>query len=286
MGYIPNASARSLILNKTKMIGLLIPDITNQYYSYVSKGVSSYLEKIGYGLVLCNSDRNKDNEIKYLDFLSQKRVDGIVLIPVKPKASDYTKIVANIPLVLADNYVNDLEVSYVGNDNYSGARKMITHMLKQGYKRIGIILGDESSSASNERLQGYKDVMKENNITIDEDILIHSNATFNDGYELAGKLINEKVDAIFAINDAVAMGTMKYCHINKINIPEDIGIAGYDDVEQSSMLPVPLTTVHQKQIELGQTVAKILIEEINNKDAIKQKIILQPELIIRKSCKE
>ena len=286
MGYIPNSSARSLILNKTKMIGLLIPDITNQYYSYVSKGVSSFLEKIGYGLVLCNSDRNKENETKYLNFLSQRRVDGIILIPIKPKAENYIKIASNIPLVLADNYVNDLEVSYVGNDNYSGARKIVMHMLKQGYKKIGFILGDEGSSASNERLQGYKDIMLENNIEINQDILIHSNATFEAGYELAGNLISKKVDAIFAINDSVAMGIMKYCHINKISIPEDIGIAGYDDIEQAAMLPVPLTTVHQKQIELGEAVAKILIEEINNKESTKQKIILQPELVIRKSCNE
>ena len=285
-GYIPNSAARSLILNKTNMIGLLIPDITNQYYAYVSKGVSSYLEKIGYGLVLCNSDRNKDNENRYIDFLAQKRVDGIILIPVKPKASDYKKIIANVPLVMADNYVKDLEVSYVGNDNYVGARKIVSHMLSQGYRKIGVILGDESSTASNERLKGYKDILTENNIEVNNDILLNSSANFEDGFRLAQILINKKVDAIFTINDSVAMGVMKYAHMNNILIPKDIGIAGYDDIEQASMLTVPLTTVHQKKFELGQTAAKILIEEINNHKTLKQTIILQPELVIRKSCNE
>ncbi|MBX4260623.1 LacI family transcriptional regulator [Clostridium estertheticum] len=285
-GYIPNSAARSLILNKTNMIGLLIPDITNQYYAYVSKGVSSYLEKIGYGLVLCNSDRNKDNENRYIDFLAQKRVDGIILIPVKPKASDYKKIIANVPLVMADNYVNDLEVSYVGNDNYVGARKIVSHMLRQGYRKIGVILGDESSTASNERLKGYKDILTENNIEISNDILLNSSANFEDGFKLAQILINKKVDAIFTINDSVAMGVMKYAHMNNILIPKDIGIAGYDDIEQASMLTVPLTTVHQKKFELGQIAAKILIEEINNHKTLKQTIILKPELVIRKSCNE
>ncbi|MBU3199694.1 LacI family transcriptional regulator [Clostridium estertheticum] len=285
-GYIPNSAARSLILNKTNMIGLLIPDITNQYYAYVSKGVSSYLEKIGYGLVLCNSDRNKDNENRYIDFLAQKRVDGIILIPVKPKASDYKKIIANVPLVMADNYVKDLEVSYVGNDNYVGARKIVSHMLRQGYRKIGVILGDESSTASNERLKGYKDILTENNIEVNNDILLNSSANFEDGFKLAEILINKKVDAIFTINDSVAMGVMKYAHMNNILIPKDIGIAGYDDIEQASMLTVPLTTVHQKKFELGQIAAKILIAEINNHKTLKQTIILQPELIIRKSCNE
>ena len=285
-GYIPNSSARNLILNKTNMIGLLIPDITNQYYAYVSKGVSSYLEKIGYGLVLCNSDRNKENENRYINFLSQRRVDGIILIPVKPKAEDYRKIIENVPLVMVDNHVNDLEISYVGNDNYSGARKIVSHMLRQGYRRIGVILGDESSSASNERLRAYKDILIENNIKIIEEILLNSSATFQDGFELAKILINQKVDSIFTINDSVAMGVMKYCHMNNIQIPKDIGLAGYDDIEQAAMLPVPLTTVHQRKFELGKTAAKILIEEINNNQSAKQKIILQPELIIRKSCNE
>jgi LacI family transcriptional regulator len=285
-GYIPNSSARSLILNKTNMIGLLIPDITNQYYSYVSKGVSSYLDKIGYGLVLCNSDRNKENETKYLNFLSQKRVDGIILIPVEPKKDDYIKIMKNLPLVMADNTIAELNVSYVGNDNYAGATKIISHMIKQGYKKIGAILGNKGSSASNERLQGYKDMLLENNIQISDKILLHSNATFDDGYNLAKKLIEEKVDSIFAINDTVAMGVMKFCHKNNIRIPEDIGLAGYDDIEQASMMPVALTTVHQRKYELGNTAARILIEEINNAESNKQKIILQPELVIRKSCKE
>jgi LacI family transcriptional regulator len=285
-GYIPNSSARSLILNKTNMIGLLIPDITNQYYAYVSKGVSSYLEKIGYGLVLCNSDRNKENENRYIDFLTQRRVDGIILIPVKPKAEDYKKVIENVPLVMADNYVNDLEISYVGNDNYAGARKIVSHMLRQGYRKIGVILGDESSSASNERLRAYKDILVENNIEIKDEILLNSRATFEDGFNLAEILIKQKVDAIFTINDTVAMGVMKYCHMNNIKIPKDIGIAGYDDIEQAAMLPVPLTTVHQRKFELGRTVAKILIDEINNNQSAKQKVILQPELIIRKSCNE
>jgi len=285
-GYIPNSSARNLILNKTNMIGLLIPDITNQYYAYVSKGVSSYLDEIGYGLVLCNSDRKKENENRYIDFLSQRRVDGIILIPVKPKAEDYKKIIKNVPLVMVDNYVNDLEISYVGNDNYAGARKIVSHMIRQGYRKIGMILGDEYSSASNERLNGYKDVLIENNIEIKNEILLYSSANFDDGFKLTEILIKQKVEAIFTINDTVAMGVMKYCHMNNIQIPKDIGIAGYDDIEQAAMLPVPLTTVHQRKFQLGKTAAKILIDEINNNQSAKQRIILQPELIIRKSCNE
>lgn len=285
-GYKANSAARSLILKKTNMIGLVIPDITNQYYAHVSKGVSDYLDKNGYGMILCNSDRIKENEKKYLNFLSQKRVDGIILIPVQLEIKAYEDILNTLPMVLVDNYIEGLNISYIGNDNYAGAKQIITHMVMQGYKRIGVILGDEKSSASNERLKAYLDVMKEHNIEIQDNWLQNSRATFEDGFRIAKYLLEQKVDSIFAINDTVAMGVFKCCHNEGIKIPEDIGIAGYDDVDQASMMPIPLTTVHQKKFTLGSSAAKVLLDEINNTNTEKQKIILKPELIIRKSCRE
>lgn len=286
MGYVPNASARNLILNRTNMIGLVIPDIGNQYYAYVSKGVSSYVQKEGYGLVLCNSDRDRVNERKYLQFLMERRVDGIILIPQISNRTDLKLNLAQIPIVLADNLIQDLNVSYVGNDNYFGARKIISHMIKQGYKRIGAILGSSESSASNERLQAYNDVLLQNGVIPDPEIQINSNATYEDGFRLTGALLAMGVDAIFCINDTVAMGVMKYCYQKGVQIPGDIGIAGYDDIEQAQMLSIPLTTVHQRKYKLGEIAAKLLIEEIRDPDSPKQKVILQPELVIRKSCKE
>ncbi len=286
-GYRPNSAARSLILKKTHMIGLIIPDITNQYYAYISKGVNSILEKAGYGLVLCNSDRNKANEAMYCEFLAEKRVDGVILIPIRRFKEDYDIFArCAIPLVLVDNYVTDLAVSFIGNDNYTGARKIIQHMIAQGYRRIGAILGDPGSSASNNRLRGYLDVIGENGLAADDSIILHSKATFEDGARYARTLIGRKVDAIFAINDTVAMGILKYCYENGINIPRDLGLAGYDDIEQAGMLPVPLTTVHQRKFVVGGKAAEVLLDEIRHPGGPKQKIILQPELVVRKSCGE
>ena len=123
-------------------------------------------------------------------------------------------------------------------------------------------------------------------MTIDQNLLVHSDARFEDGFNLAPKLIEQQVDAIFAINDVVALGVIKYCYLKGIHIPDDIGLAGYDDIEQGSMLPIPLTTVHQRKHTLGSKAAEILFNEINAPNSGKQKVILQPELVIRKSCGE
>lgn len=286
MGYRASAAARSLVLNKTDMIGLIIPDIVNPYYACVSKGVSSYLEKRGYGLVLCSSDRNASNEERYIEFLTQRRVDGIILIPVRDKVDDYRNLVNILPFVQVDNYVENLNASFIGNDNYAGGRKIISHMIKQGYKKIGVILSQKNSTASNERLKGYVDVHMENDVVVNKEFLIYSEATFEDGYNIAEALISKKVDSIFAINDTVASGVIKYCYDHGIRIPQDIGVAGYDDIGQAAMLLIPLTTVHQEKTALGEIAAAILIDEINNNCHEKQKVILQPELIVRKSCGE
>ncbi|WP_242655237.1 LacI family DNA-binding transcriptional regulator [Clostridium cellulovorans] len=286
LGYKPNNAARSLITKKTKMVGLIIPDITNQYYANISKGVSSYIEALGYGLVLCNSDRKKTNEQGYLDFLTEGRCDGIIILPVNPQKEDYEQIAKITPMVMADNYAEGLDVSFISSDNYYGGTKIVEHLIKQGYRRIGIILGGERSTASNERFRAYKTVLKNNNIEFDENIVIYSNATFEEGFILAEKLLEKGVDCIFAINDTVAMGVIKYCYLKGIKISEDVGIAGYDNIEQSSMLPIPLTTVDQNGKLLGQMAAGLLMDQLNG-ETVKNKVItLEPKLVIRKSCRE
>lgn len=286
LDYRPNSAAKSLITRKTNMIGLVIPDITNQYYSHVSKGVSSYFEERGYGLILCNSDRKKANETRYLNFLAEGRVDGIIILPVQPRKEDYDKIVKKIPAVMADNFAEGLEVSFVGNDNYYGATKIIEHMINQGYRKIGAIFGDKSSTASNERFKAYKDVLEKNNIEFDEKIIVSSHSTFEEGFRLAQELIDKGVDSIFAINDTVAMGVIKYCYLNNINLPKDLGVAGYDNIEQAAMLPIALTTVDQNDSLLGKVSAEILMGQINGSSIETKRIILSPKLIIRKSCNE
>ncbi|OOL98216.1 HTH-type transcriptional regulator DegA [Clostridium acetobutylicum] len=284
--YKPNSAAKSLITKKTNMIGLIIPDIANQYYANISKGVSSYIEKHGYGLILCNSNRKKPNEVKYLDFLSEGRVDGIIILPVKPRKEDYEDISRQIPMVMADNFAKGLEVNFVGIDNYAGAIKIITHMVNQGYKKIGVILGDKDSTASSERLNGYKKVLEDKGISYNEDIVIHSNSTFEDGFNIASILIEKGVDSIFAINDTVAMGVIKYCYEKGIKLPEELGLAGYDNIEQAAMLTIPLTTVDQDNKKIGTIAAKMLVDAIKGNAKKTEKIILEPTLVIRKSCGE
>ncbi len=287
LGYRQNAAAKTLITKKSNMIGLIVPDITNQYYATISKEVSSFLETQGYWLISCNSDRKKSNEISYLNFLCEGRVDGIILLPVEPKKEDYEQFIDYLPIVMVDNVVEGLDISVVSSDNYYGATKIIEHMIQMGHKKIGGIFGDVSSSASNERLRAYKDVLKKHGIAFDPELIAHTKATFECGVESTGPLIDKGVDGIFAVNDTVAMGVSKCCYMRNVKCPDEIGIAGYDNIESGVMLPYPLTTVDQDAKRMAQTAAEILVEELSHKTNIShQSVVLKPKLIIRKSCKE
>jgi LacI family transcriptional regulator len=286
LGYKPNFAAKSLITKKTKMIGLIIPDITNQHYANISKEISSSIESFGYSVVLCNSDRKKNNEKGYLDFLTEGRVDGIIMLPVRPQKEDYEKVIKQMPIVMVDNYAEGLDVNFVGSDNYMGGTMLAEHLIIQGYKKIGAILGGEKSTASNERFRAYKDVLRNNNIELDMDIVMYSNATFEEGFRLGEKLINKGIDSIFAINDTVALGVIKYCYLNGITIPKELGITGYDNIEHSSLLPIPLTTVDQNVKSVGEKTVELLMNLINGNDVKSKFIVLDPKLIVRKSCGE
>ena len=287
LGYHPNSVARSLVKNKTNMIGLIIPDITNPYYAYISKGISSCIYPYGYGLLSFNSDRERAYEQRYISFLASQRVAGAIIIASGGDCEDYQLFLDNkLPFILVDNNIPDLNVSFIGSDNFLGAKKIVRHMLDMGYRRIATIMGNPHASTTRERLQGYRAALQEHGIGIDDSLIVYSKARFADGLQEAPRLLEKKIDAIFAVNDTIAMGVMQYCHEQSIDIPGDLGLAGYDDIDQAGMLHVPLTTVHQPKFELGVKAAEVLMAEIRKPSAIKQKIILQPQLVIRKSCGE
>lgn len=291
LGYRQNSAAKTLITKKSNMIGLIVPDITNQYYASITKEVTTYFESQGYRLILCNSDGKKENEISYLNFLCEGRVDGIILLSVasKPKKEDYQQFINYLPIVMVDNYAEGLDASFVSSDNYYGATKAMEHMIKMGYKKIGGIFGDEKSMTSNDKMRGFRDVIENNGMVYDPELIVHTqaHATFEDGVSAATKLIEKGVDGIFAVSDIVAMGAMKASFIKNKKVSSNIGICGYDNIEYGSMLPCPLTTVDKDTKKIAETSAKLLIEELNTKTNIDhQTVVLKPKLIVRNSCGE
>jgi len=278
LGYIPNSAAKALITKETKIIGLIIPAI-DHYYTDVIKAITLCLDERDYGLLLCNYDRKREKEKDYMNYLLQGRVDGIILFPSSRSKLNYIKIVDKIPVIFANRRFLGLNASFVGIDNYAGSVKMVDYMIDQGYKRIGVIHPSLNHKSFKDRLQGYKDVLEQNGIAYDESIVCEAELFFDNGYKCAEELVAKGVDSIFAFNDVCAMGVIRYCSDNELSVPGDIGVAGFDNIRYLEMFNHRLTTIDQNVTMIGENLASIILDEINNPSLSKRSLILSPTLV-------
>lgn len=286
MGYRKNAVAQSLITRRTNTIGVVIPDIASRYYSCVVKGVNAYLEEQGYSVMLCLANRSAQTEKNYLELLQSKRVDGILIITLTADPLYLESIAASgVPVVQIDNTATP-NLSSVVNDNYRGAVMLFEHMVSLGCRKIACLMGRKNSQASIDRLRGFKDVMEKYGIPIDEEAIICIDSTAEEGYKQVPRLLERHPDSIFAINDMVAIGVLRYCMDHNIKIPDELRLAGYDDIDVASLIHVPLTTVHQLKVSLGRSAAKLLLQEIESPGEPHQIVTLVPHLEARVSCGE
>ncbi|MCX7720053.1 MAG: substrate-binding domain-containing protein [Dictyoglomus thermophilum] len=292
LGYVPNSVARSLILNKTLTIGLVISDITNPFFTTIARGVEDTAISKHFTVILCNTDEDPEKEMMYAEVLARSKVDGVIYASASGKKAPLKSLfLKKIPIVLIDRTiegVNDLDI--VRGDSVLGAYLLTKHLIDLGHRRIGIIVGSHFISTARDRVEGYKKALNEANIPIDESLIkINENSKFSkeDGYRLTKELLNleNPPTAIFGGNNLMAVGALLAIRERGLEIPEDISLVSFDDIESLSEVYPFLTVVKQPAYTMGVIATEILIRRIENRDKIKEKreILLTPELIIRKS---
>ncbi|QEK11595.1 LacI family transcriptional regulator [Crassaminicella thermophila] len=286
MGYQPNAIARGLVKKYTNTIGLVIADITNPYYPSIARGVEDAARKIGYNVFLCNTNYNKENEQSYLKTLQEQRVDGIIINPAKDDSPNVYDL--QTPMVLINSPSYGGNNSTIEVDNKRGGFLATEHLIKSGYKRIAFIGGDIASYSNGRRFEGYKEALKEYNYPVDESIIAYGSFKTKSGYAIIERLLKleNPPDAVFAGNDVIALGILHYAQDKGIKVPEDFGVVGFDNVGFSELPQIQLTTIDQPKYYIGKLAFEILMEEIRNKEErFVKKIVLEPELVIRKTTR-
>ncbi|SKC42593.1 LacI family DNA-binding transcriptional regulator [Maledivibacter halophilus] len=289
MKYTPNGIARSLALNKTSTIALLIPNILNPIYSRLAMGIEEVAHQKGYNTFLCNTEEDKEKEREYIEILLEKRVDGFILISSlldKGDIDNFRK--ENIPFVIIGSDLKDLDANIVYTDYLKGAYMATQHLIEIGYKRIAHISGPFKKRDSIQKIEGFKKAMIENNLSIFEGYVIEGNNEIEGGYLGAKRLIKMKYlpEALFVANDLMAIGAMDAIKDTGLSIPKNIAVVGFDDIRMASLVEPKLTTISQPVYKMGLIGARLLIENIEDskEDDFKQKIFLQPKLKVRKSC--
>lgn len=289
MNYRPNQLARSLRLKKTHTIGLLVPDISNPFFSYITRSIQRVAHRYGYSLIVCDTDDNIEFEIEHINLLTSKGVDGLIIMPVGQKYEHIQNVLnISIPVVLMDRSFDELRTHCVVVDNYTGAYKAVEHLIALGHSRIAIIQGLPNTKTNNERVKGYKDALIRHNLPIDENLIVGNDYRKENGYIETKFLLNlvTPPTAIFTTSDLITLGALQAFNEEGYCIPEDISIVSFDDIDFAPYLIAPLTTVRQPKELMGEIAVKLLVEDMKSgSKRDKSKIVLQPQLIVRKSVK-
>jgi LacI family transcriptional regulator len=289
LNYKPNEIAKSLRVQQSRLIGILISDISNDFISKVVKGIENTLSEIGYNVLLCSTDSDFEKEKEYLNVFMGKRIDGLIIS--SSGTGDYEHyedlIKAKVPVVFLNRCPDHFPSNMVMTNNIKGAYSATEHLIKHGHKKIGIITGPLHFSTGRDRFIGYQRALEDYGIPYREEIVLEGCFNIESGYELTKKLFEENMDieALFISNNSMSLGAYKYIKEQGIKIPEEIAIYGYDDPEWADIVDPPLSGIKQPAYQLGIYAAKKIVDTVQGNCTETRGIkYLDPEMVVRKSC--
>jgi LacI family transcriptional regulator len=264
LGYVPNRFAASLKFQKTHTIGVIIEDNANPFWAEVLKGVESQAQEKGYQIILANTSRSYEREVRAIQTLIQRRVDGLLIAPNQEKYDDLFMIRdLGVPFVIIGRHIKAFEpmgIPMVYSDEIDGGYRATRHLIERGCKKIAFVGAQSYNTASIERSEGYKTALKEAGIEIDDRLIKTGGIEIDGGYKSVMELIRDgmQFDGIFAYNDLMAFGVIKALKDNKIKIPQEVKIIGYDDIPFSALITPSLTTMRIQKQEMGKESFEIL----------------------------
>lgn len=286
--YQANNIARSMVHGKTGIIALVIPDVRSQFFTDVARGVEDIANKYDYRVMLCNTDEDLLKQRKYLDAFRSKIVDGFI-IAVASEEDPFLKQIdrEKIPFVLVDRLYPGIPADAVVVDNRDGAEKAVSHLIRLGHRRIGVITGKQDTLTGRERLNGYRDAHRNLHLDLDEHLIKDGGYTITGGYQatLAFLKDQEKPTAIFVSNYAMMIGCLRAITEARVKIPHQMALTGFDDSEWAEFFNPPLTVIRQPTYTMGTLAGELLFQRLEKlAPTEKKEIVLKPELVIRESC--
>ncbi|MFA3783711.1 LacI family DNA-binding transcriptional regulator [Melioribacteraceae bacterium 4301-Me] len=288
LNYNPNLLARNFVKGKSNLIALILPDITDEFFSEIIRGVDDTAFLSGYYTMVISSHKNRSLVESIHTIMGAGLVGGaILLIPFLSKEIKEALNHERIPFVIISSDNSQNSYSMVSIDNYGAAYSMTEYLIKKGYTKIAHISGPADNNDAISRKQGYIDACKDNQIKLKKNWLVDGNFTMESGNSACKVLLDlkEKPEVIFAANDMMALGCYEVIQERGLKIPKDIGVTGFDDILLSKYLNPPLTTVKVHINELGITAAELLLNKMGSQSyAANRKVKVSAELIVRKSC--
>ncbi|MBM7570202.1 LacI family DNA-binding transcriptional regulator [Aquibacillus albus] len=285
--YRPNSLAKGLKSMRTNVIGIVLSSFKNTFWATVLEGVEDTCRELGYNIMICSSGDDPELEEEYIREFQMRQVDGIVINPTALNTKLYNELVEiKFPMVVINRKVNDLHAHNVVVDNIRGAFMAVDHLLKNGRKHVAAFAyKNKYVSTWQERLEGYRAALLANGYSSSNFKIVEIDKEEISVKESIIRFVEENpdIDGIFSTNNVITLEIFEVLKEMNLKIPEEIAIVSYDETDWAKHLDPSLTTVRQPAYDLGKVSAKLLIDTIQSKKFDPNKVILQPDLIVRKS---
>jgi LacI family transcriptional regulator len=288
LGYVPNAAARSLITRQTRLLGLVVSNITNGFYPEIIEAITSRAMEAGYTVILGSAGERVSSQAAYMRVIAEHRAEGVILTStLLGDVQDLEEMArSGLAIVLANRVRDDIAIDSVALDNVTAGRKATDHLLGHGRRRVAYVGGRADAPTGRDRFAGYRQALTSAGIAVDERIVAHGEFTRECGYSLTRAVVTSgPPDAIIAADDTVALGALDALADVGLSVPGDVALVGFDDIPAASLRVVWLTTISSSARNMGQIALSLLLDRTTGRyRGQPRRVVLPPELIVRGSC--
>lgn len=289
LGYSPNIVAQSLKTQRSRSIGILIPDISSQVYPEIVRGAEDVAQMYDYSIILCNSDFDVDKEKKYIKVMKEKMVDGLLYMSssLDPEILDYIKLL-QLKTILVETSEEDKALPSVTIDNRRASFDAVNYLLDKGNNKIAYVgIKKDKRNAWARRFDGYEDALKERGIEVDPDLTYYGDLKAQTGYKGINAILEKtKVDAVFCGSDEIAMGVINGLRDNGLRCPEDVDVMGFNDIIEAAIFYPKITSISQPLYDMGSVSMRMLVKMLKNEPLDENHFTLGYQLIERDSVKK
>ena len=284
LAYRPNLLARGLRSQQSNTIGLIVSDIRNPFFTSISRAVEDTAYEQGFSLILCNTDENPEKEAIYSNLMQDQNVAGVIFSPTRQTAANFTTLKITFPTVIVDRSIKDADVDMVLLDNVDAAYRLVKHLIENGYRHIGALCG-ETSSTGRERYAGFEKALRAHDLSPSAEHVKFVQPKIEAGYAATLKILDtaQPPDALMTTNSLLAEGALQAIRERNLTIPGDIALVTFDETTWASLVQPPLTLIAQPTNEIGKTATELLLQRIADPDRPTRQVILKGQLLVRGS---
>lgn len=289
LGYVPSRLARGLIRQKTGTLALIVPDVANPFFTLIVRGAEDAARRAGYRMILCDTRADLSIEREVIEEMIAHRVEGIAIAPVSDRSKGHLHRLAQfgVEFVLIDRTVPGVKCDVVVGDSVGGARHLVEHLISLGHRRIAFIVESDEVSTARDRRQGYEAALEAAGLPLDPSLIMRSTVDPQGGFDGMRRLLelDEPPTAVFTVNNLVALGAIEAVRANGLEVPDDIALVCFDDIEYASRLYPFLTVMAQPAETLGTLGTQLLVERIEGRAPEQRRVVVLPaQFIVRQSC--